>query len=73
MDKAIENLKDICFLLPPFPIDDLTFIENVIVQRNNREELEYTTQNDKTGTNPNATMTGNLVNELEGTTGFSFI
>ena len=31
VEKAIESLKDICFLLPPFPIDDLTFIENVIV------------------------------------------
>lgn len=42
IEKAIETLKDICFLLPPFPIDDLTFIDNVIIERNNREELEYT-------------------------------
>ena len=30
VEKAVETLKDICFLLPPFAIDDLNFIDTVI-------------------------------------------
>jgi hypothetical protein len=30
---AIKILKDICFLLPPFPIEDLIFIEQVLLSK----------------------------------------
>ena len=29
-EKAISTLKDICFILAPFPLDNLQFIESVI-------------------------------------------
>jgi hypothetical protein len=40
--KAIETLKDICFLLPPFPIDELPFIESVISAKPEDDELSMT-------------------------------
>jgi hypothetical protein len=30
--NAINTLKDICYILPPFPIENLQFIEMVLVQ-----------------------------------------
>lgn len=31
VEKAISNLKDICYILTPFPLDSLPFIDQVLM------------------------------------------